>query len=246
MKYFKIVKDDQIVGAISSDDFIFRTPHGAFFRTTDEFGELAEFQHQFYRAPWMLAMNYEAPKYIEASILPISEDEYKAFIHAFESNEEIAEIEEEEEMPNEEEQQPIDPIALDSIEFIRSSKLKEVSYACRHTIESGFDIELSDKQMHHFSLDTQDQLNLITLSAMAETEELIPYHADGELCKFYSAAEIKAIVAGATKFKTYHTTYHNALKAYINSLSTIEEISAITYGIELPEEFQSDVLKAIS
>jgi len=121
-----------------------------------------------------------------------------------------------------------------------------MSMTCRHIIEAGFDIELSDREVHHFSLDTQDQLNLITLSALAETQELIPYHADGEICKFYSAAEIKTIVAGATQFKMYHTTYYNALKAYINSLETIEEIAAVTYGMELPEEFQSDVLKAIS
>jgi hypothetical protein len=48
---------------------------------------------------------------------------------------------------------------------------------------------------------------------------------------------MKQIVAAATQFKMYHTTYYNALKAYINSLNNIEEIAAITYGIELPQAF---------
>ena len=75
--------------------------------------------------------------------------------------------------------------------------------------------------------------------------EAIPYHADGEVCRFYSNAEMQAIVARATAFKIYHTTYYNALKNYINSLETIEEIAAVTYGMPLPEEYQSDVLKSL-
>jgi len=81
---------------------------------------------------------------------------------------------------------------------------------------------------------------------MAQTQELIPYHADGEACIFYTAEEITNIVAQATAFKIYHTTYHNALKAYVNSLNTVEAIRAVEYGMPIPEEFQTDVLKAIT
>jgi len=75
--------------------------------------------------------------------------------------------------------------------------------------------------------------------------ESIPYHADGEICRFYTAEEITTILAQATAFKIYHTTYYNALKNYINSLDSIEDIAAITYGVELPEEYQSEVLKSL-
>jgi len=121
-----------------------------------------------------------------------------------------------------------------------------MSYTCNKIIERGFDIELQG-ETHHFSLTVQDQLNLITLSSMAaQGIQQIPYHADGELCKFYSPEEINAIVNTATMFKTYHTTYYNGLKAYINSLDNIEDISEITYGIDLPEEYQTDVWKEIN
>jgi hypothetical protein len=119
-----------------------------------------------------------------------------------------------------------------------------MSYACRTTIEAGFDLELRG-ETKHFSLDTQDQLNLISLSAMAQTQSLIPYHADGEECTFYTSEEINEIVETATAFKIYHTTYYNALKTYINALGTIEEIAAITYGVEIPDEYKSDVLKVL-
>ena len=80
---------------------------------------------------------------------------------------------------------------------------------------------------------------------MAQTQTLIPYHADGEECVFYTNEEINEIVETATAFKIYHTTYYNALKTYINALETIEEIAAITYGVQIPDEYKSDVLKVL-
>ena len=53
------------------------------------------------------------------------------------------------------------------------------------------------------------------------------------------------IITAATKLKTYHTTYYNALKNYVKSLKDIHQVAAITYGIELPEEYKSDVLKTL-
>lgn len=46
-----------------------------------------------------------------------------------------------------------------------------------------------------------------------------------------------------TQFKTYQVSYFNALKAYIESMTDIETIGAVVYGIEIPAEHQSDVLK---
>jgi len=121
-----------------------------------------------------------------------------------------------------------------------------MSRTCNQVIEAGFDLQLSDGNIHHFSLTTQDQINLISLGSMAANGmESIPYHADGEICRFYTAEEITTILAQATAFKIYHTTYYNALKNYINSLDSIEDIAAITYGVELPEEYQSEVLKSL-
>jgi 5,10-methylene-tetrahydrofolate dehydrogenase/methenyl tetrahydrofolate cyclohydrolase len=85
----------------------------------------------------------------------------------------------------------------------------------------------------------------MSLSTMAQTSDIIPYHADGEQCIYYTAAEINEIIAAMNNHKIYHTTYYNALKAYINSLETIEEISAITYGTPIPDEYKTEVLKVI-
>jgi len=76
-------------------------------------------------------------------------------------------------------------------------------------------------------------------------ETLIPYHADGELCKMFSAEDINTIINTATAFKTYHITYFNSLKVYINALESMSDVTAITYGVSIPVEYQSDVLKAL-
>ena len=239
MKYFKMIKNNEFVGAISSDDFISYIPNCGYMRTNEDYGEYVEYNNQYYRATWM-KVPHTLYNYEEVTILPIDENEYNAFIEAIESNEVII-IDNDEELPPE---PIIDPIDQESLEFIRNSKITAMSYACRMAIENGFDIELQGGT-RHFSLTTQDQLNLMNLSIMAQTQQLIPYHADGEACEFYTAEEINLIATTATQFKIYHTTYYNALKEYINTLETIEEIATITYGIEIPEDYKTDVLKIL-
>ena len=75
-------------------------------------------------------------------------------------------------------------------------------------------------------------------------EAVIPYHADGELCEYFSAADIGLVIKTSTELKAYHTTYYNSLKLYIQSLDDRDAIADVYYGISVPEEYESDVLKA--
>lgn len=240
MKYYKLIVNDSIIGAISSNDFIYYSPIvDCFLRGSEENGEYISFQNKLYRTTWMNGIKVQQP-YISASTIEITVEEYEIYMAAIYNNQEI---EEEIEEP-EEEEITVDPIYQDNLEFIRSSKIKEMSAACRHTIEEGFSLELRSGA-HHFSLTTQDQLNLMSLSMIAQTQDLIPYHADGEECIFYTSDEINLIVETATNLKIYQTTYYNSLKNYINALETIEEIAAIEYGIPIPNEYKSDALRMI-
>lgn len=239
MKYFKLIKDQQIVGAASSNDFICYSPIvDCYLTTTEEYGEYISFQNKLYRDTWMSPTKLPE-NYIAVQVTEITEEEYNIFMQAIEHNETIIEDDDDTEWPDYNEQ----PLIPDdgAVDFIRQSKLNEMSYACRQAIESGIDLQIQGEN-RHFSLTTQDQLNLMTLSA---TGEGAPYHADGQECTFYSAEELQQLMAAANKHKTYHTTYYNSLKNYINSLQTIEEIAAITYGIEIPDEYKSEVLKVI-
>lgn len=241
MKYYKLINNNSVIGVISSNDFIYYSPIvDCFLRGSEENGEYISFQNKLYRTTWMNGIKVQQP-YTMVSTIEITAEEYEIYMAAIYSNEGI---EEEIDEPEEKEKETVDPIYQDTLEFIRSSKIKEMSAACRHTIEEGFSLELRSGT-HHFSLTTQDQLNLMNLSVMAQTQELIPYHADGEECIFYTSDEINLIVETATNLKIYQTTYYNSLKTYINALETIEEIAAIEYGTPIPDEYKSDALRII-
>lgn len=241
MEYYKIIYNNAIVGAVTSKQFMrYASITNCLVRCTKQQGQYITYEGKLYRDSWLnpIITNLE---YFEAQIIPIQKEEYDILIPTIQ-NAPIPVEEEEEEIVIPE---PINPADEITLEYVRAAKINEMSRACNQVIENGFDVEIGG-ETHHFSLTVQDQLNLITLSSMAaQGMEQIPYHADGELCKFYTAAEINTIVNQATAWKTYHTTYYNALKAYINSLQTIEEIGAITYGTQLPEEYQTDVYRAL-
>ena len=56
---------------------------------------------------------------------------------------------------------------------------------------------------------------------------------------------MEKIIAKANDFKTYHIAYFNSLKAYINSLRSIDKVAAISYGDVIPSKYQSEVYIAL-
>lgn len=238
MRYYKIINNNNIIGAISSDNFIrYQALNDYFLRCDENSGEYISYKGKLYRSLWMQPIKIQQ-EYTLVTTIEISEEEYNILEQAIDNNKEIPVEEEEEEIPEE----PEEP--SNEFLFVLNSKINEMSRACRQAIESGFDLELRG-ETKHFSLTTQDQLNLMSLSVMAQTQSLIPYHADGEETDFYTSEEIKQIVEAANALKIQHTAYYNALKTYINALETIEDISAITYGVQIPDEYKSDVLKVL-
>lgn len=135
-----------------------------------------------------------------------------------------------------------DPETLDEW---KSEKKKEVSSACEDVIYNGVNVTLSDGSTEHFSLTEHDQLNLFGKQAqLAAGAEQLEYHADGQPCRYYSAADMQAIINAAMFHVSYHTTYCNALNMWIAGCETVEEMQAIFYGADVPEEYRSDVLNA--
>ena len=129
----------------------------------------------------------------------------------------------------------------DSFPIIKAAKLKEISDACNKVIIAGIDIELSEGTVH-FNLKTEDQNNITNLFRIVElggTE--FPYHADGDVCRIYTADEIVKIYIAMQKLITKQTTYHNSLKSYVQSLTTPKDIATIVYGMELPEPYLTEM-----
>ena len=129
----------------------------------------------------------------------------------------------------------------DSLPVVKAAKLKEISDACNSVIVAGIDLELNEGTVH-FNLSIEDQSNIANLFRVVElggTE--FPYQADGGVCRIYTAAEIAAIYIAAQTLITTQTTYHNELKQYVQTLTSAEEVSAIQYGMTLPEPYLTEM-----
>lgn len=244
MNYYKLISGTNIVGIATSLDFRrFQKKHRIILICDEQSAEYVQYKDILYHDKWMLPIATDLYKYESAEVIQIDEQEYSTLKTALETEDEIVI---EPETPVEEEPEYVDPNEVITVDYVKSVKIAEMSNTCNKVITNGFDVILSDGNSYHFSLTTQDQLNLITLSSMiASGETQIPYHADGELCRFYSAEDINTITTTATQFKTYQVSYFNALKAYIESMTDIETIGAVVYGMEIPAEHQSDVLKVL-
>ena len=126
-------------------------------------------------------------------------------------------------------------------EVVRNAKIAEISAACNAVIVTGVDIQLGE-ETEHFNLSIEDQSNIANLFRVVElggTE--FPYQADGGKCRIYTALEIAQIYIAAQTAITSQTTYHNALKAYVQSLTDVEKISAVTYGMNLPKKYAAEM-----
>lgn len=126
-------------------------------------------------------------------------------------------------------------------DIIRDAKIAEISAACNTAIVSGVDIRLGE-ETEHFNLSIEDQSNIANLFRVVElggTE--FPYQSDGGKCRIYTAQEIALIYITAQTLITTQTTYHNALKSYVQSLTNVDKISAVTYGMNLPKKYRDEM-----
>ena len=133
-----------------------------------------------------------------------------------------------------------------TLEQVREMKVLEMNAKQQEVISAGIDVELTDKTVEHFTLTEHDQTSLMGLQTQVLAgSESIPWHtSDQELgCKYYTNADMSLITTKAMEFITYHVTYFRDLRIYIRSLQDRGAIEAITYGTQIPEQYQSQVLK---
>lgn len=243
MRYYKLINNNEFVGIGTSLDMRrFQRKHGIFLVCDESEAQYMQCNGAIYRATWMLPADSNAKEVPVIQITEIPQEEYEALYNAIKANQQI-DIEQDEPEQDETKDNEDNDITID---YVKEAKVKEMKTECNKMIANGFDVELSDNQSHHFSLTVQDQLNLITSSQMiTDGSETIPYHADGELCKYYTSGDMEKIIAKANTFKTYHVAYFNSLKTYISSLRSMAKVAAITYGSSIPSKYQSEVYIAL-
>lgn len=117
-------------------------------------------------------------------------------------------------------------------------KITEIAVACNEVINNGSIIELSDGSAESFAYSLEDQANISEMfNAVIMGATQYPYHADGKECKMYSAQDILTIYVMLSTLKTSQLTYHNQLRAYVQSLTKAEDVEGIKYGQELTGQY---------
>lgn len=134
---------------------------------------------------------------------------------------------------------PIDPPDTSHEELLQAQQEKEMelSATCTQTIVVGIDVETT-QGIEHFSLTETDQINLTNATlAINQGATAYPYHADGQMCRMFTAEEIQDIAQTAIEFKIYQTTLCNHLLTWARRVTTIEELQQIAYSADnLPED----------
>lgn len=137
-------------------------------------------------------------------------------------------------------------VYVPTLEEVQEAKVTEMNAAQQTVIQAGVDVTLTDGSTEHFTLTDHDQTSLMGLQTqVAAGADNIPWHTSDqtEHCKYYSNADMALITADALATVTWHVTYFRDLRIYIRSLQTKEEVQAVVYGMEIPEEYQSEPLK---
>lgn len=148
------------------------------------------------------------------------------------------------ELPPETETGPYEP----TLKELQEEKIVEMNDAQQRAIRAGISVTLTDGTVEHFTLTDHDQTSLMGLqSQVLAGEENIPWHNsdESEHCKFYSNSDMGLITSAAMSYVTWHVTYFRDLRIYIRSLEEKEGVETVTYGMDIPEAYQSKPLQAM-
>ena len=127
-------------------------------------------------------------------------------------------------------------IAYQYNEF-RNQVLNALKSACNEAITKGIDVEI-DSITKHFSLETYDQINIMSLrGAVMAGATSVSYHADGEDCIVYSAANFATIANAVEAHIKHHQTYYNQLKKQTEAIDDINQVINVKYGDALTGEY---------
>lgn len=135
----------------------------------------------------------------------------------------------------------------DPMDSLRAAKEDALSAASHAAIVDGMDVATTHGT-EHFSLQETDQINLTTAyNAILSGAAGYPYHADGALCRMFTAEEITAISNASIAHKLYHTTLCNHLLTWARRAETAEELEGIAYTTEgLPEDLAANMAQVLA
>lgn len=132
-------------------------------------------------------------------------------------------------------------ISSDSnLETVIRRKVEAMNSACNAAIVAGFDLTLSDGETYHFTMKDEDQtaILLVFMQAQAGANEIDFYAADRK-CLTMTTEDAVLLGTTATVFRSYHVAYYRCLAEWVESMTSITEAAAVSYGDIIPEKFRS-------
>ena len=221
---YKIIKDNKVIDVVRIPRFVnfLASGHIAITDKASAQGIASSDDKIIYRIDSTAPSNFEL-----VTIEAISEEELNRLSSLLSSNKEI--------------------IADDSIlATAKRSTLNRLSNICKSKITAGFSVTLSDGEKYSFKLTTEDQLNLMLMeNQLLSGSETFIYHATNQPCKIFSREDVIKVLQAFKHCVLYHTTYFNAAKQYINSLTDLEKINLFTYGTDVSNTVDNVVIKQI-
>lgn len=134
----------------------------------------------------------------------------------------------------------------DKLAEAKSVAIRKLSNKCKSCITEGINVRLSDGEIYNFRLTTEDQLNLMLLEGqLIAGNESFLFHATNQPCRFFTRTDMTKIIATYKRFITYHTTYFNIAKQYINSLLDVDKVKEFVYGTDLTHLVLDKTIKQI-
>lgn len=222
MNYYKLISNSAFIGVATSYDFrCYQKKHKILLACDENTAQYIQIGEKLYHDSWLCPVKTDMVQYAEAQIISIEKEEYELLFEATEKGEEIP-------SPPEDDSRDYSKIQTDPIEeitvaYAQQQKINELTQAYSEAIAKGVDVVINGRQIH-YTLTPQDQLNLIALADLANA---------GEKNLPYSAEEIQAIAEAANQHKIKQISHLNSLRSYVESLTDLNEIKAVTYDIEI-------------
>ena len=231
--------ENTIFGVATQGDFLKWSDRLGVVFASEEDGQFVQWKDSYYRDDWLRAVGNPSLVVESIRIAEISDLEYEILKKEFDDGSEG--VPEEESVEPEPEPAP-EPEP--DVEQMRAIVTANMAKTCEEAIMYGVTVAMADGEDHHFSLSPLDQINLLSLKGQIDAgEEQVPYHADGEPVRMFTAAEIKAILDAASTYRTWNLMYLDCLKAYIASMTDIQQICSEEYGMTVPDEYLTELYK---
>ncbi len=130
-----------------------------------------------------------------------------------------------------------------TLEEVKESKKQEIRLMYQSVTANGIDVDLSIGRQH-FPLGSEDITFLMGKKIELESGAAeVSYQDSDNRCMFISSADMQAIITAALTFVNIQTTYRNNLCEWVDLCKTKEEAEAVSYGVDIPPEYQNEVYK---